>query len=255
MESTPVSKHSFGIAEVLNEAWNLVRGSKWPIWAIAIFIGISSLIVQLIIIGIFRIDAQASPTYYQYLLMPIINNVVVAPFFAGAVMTGIKRARGEAIEVKTGFRYFNKTWQVMVAMLLIAFLANILNYIVHLPSIVIALNLHAGWLNIIAAIVSILVYVFTLFSVPLIVDKNHSPWGALLASFHIIKKSWFKVLILLIIVYVFFIIAAIPLFVGAMIHPYAKLLGAIILIVALVWLLPFMFLVQGALYHQLVDRD
>lgn len=249
----PTEKRTFSIGTVLNESWALVQGSKWPIWAIAILIGLASLIIQLIITGIFRLDPEEPPVIYHYLIMPIINNAVIAPFFAGSLMVAIKRARGEAVDARSGFRYFGKTWPVVLTLIMIAFTANLLNYIVHLPSLVIALDLHTGWLNLIAAIVSALIYVFFVLSVPLVVDKNHTPWGSLRASYHIIKHCWLKVLILLVVVYVFFIIAMIPLYVGSMIHPYVKLLGVLILIAALIWLLPFMFLVQGVLYHKLVD--
>ena len=59
--------------------------------------------------------------------------------------------------------------------------------------------------------------------------------------------------ILLIIIYLFFLIAMIPFFVGSLIHPYARILGIVILIAALIWLIPLLFCIQGVLYHKLVD--
>jgi hypothetical protein len=178
---------------------------------------------------------------------------VIAPFFGGAVMTAILCARGESVQAKTGFRYLNRSVAVIITLFLIALFANIITYIVHLPSIMTMLGSHIGWLHILAAIIAVLVYVFCFISVPLAIDKNKSPGAALLTSFHIIKHCWLKVLVLLIIIYIFFIIALIPLYIGAMIHPYAKLLGAVITTIALIWLTPFILLIQGVLYHKLVD--
>ncbi|AZV75157.1 hypothetical protein [Coxiella burnetii] len=253
MESSPQPNHRFTISDILNEAWGLVNGSKWSIWAIAIFIGIASLIAQIIIIRLFQIDPEMPSVHYNYFFMPLINSIVIAPFFAGAVMTAISRARGEAVSPRSGYQYFRKTLPVMLGMLLITFLATIVNYIVHLPPIATAVGRYAVWLNILGSIVAIFVYVFTILTIPLIVDKNHTPWDGLIASFRLVKPYWFKVFMLILIIYVFFIVATIPLIVGSMIHPYARLLGAGIFILILVWLLPYIFLIQGVLYHKLVD--
>lgn len=246
-------ERTFAIWEIIGQAWELVSGSKWPIWAIAILIGVVSIVLQVIIAYIFRIDMKAPPMVYQYLILPCINSIVIAPFFGGAVMVGITRARGKTIGPKLGYQYFGKTLPLMITMLIMALLANIINTIVHIPAIAIPLGFQAGWLNLIAAIISILVYVFLFLSVPFVIDKDLAPLTALKMSFEVVKHCWFKVLILFILVYLFFLIAMIPLFIGTLIHPYARLLGAAILIGALIWLIPFAFLVEGVLYHKLVD--
>lgn len=246
-------KRSFNLSEVFTEAWQRVRGNKWAIWAIALPLGLIAIIVQYLIGRIFHMDAQGSSTFYRYLLMPLINAVVVAPFYAGAFMTAILCARGQPIGPKTGFQYFSKSVPVIITMLIIAFAANIITYIAHLPALGNAMNFHTGWLNLIAILITIVVYLFTLFSVPLVVDKNLSPVPAIKTSFQIIKHCWLKTLALLIIMYVFFIVAMIPFYVGAMIHPIAKIIGGLITIGILIWLVPFIFLLQGVLYHKLVD--
>lgn len=246
-------KRTFAIWETIGQAWDLVSGSKWPIWAIAILIGVVSFIVQVLITYIFQIDPQDPPALYRYLIMPCINNIIIAPFFAGAVMVGIRRARGESVTARAGYQYFRKTIPVMITLFIIALLGNIITYIVHLDSIVTAVGAYSNWLNFIAGAISVLVYVFLLLAVPLVVDKNLAPLTALKMSFTIIKHCWFKVLILLIIIYLFFLIAMIPFFVGSLIHPYARILGIVILIAALIWLIPLLFCIQGVLYHKLVD--
>ena len=58
MESSPQSNCRVAISDILYEAWGLINVSKWPIWAIAIFVGIASLIAQVIIISLFQIDPE-----------------------------------------------------------------------------------------------------------------------------------------------------------------------------------------------------
>lgn len=247
-------KTRFTINETLSEAWQLVKGSKWPIWAIAIFIGISSLVIQFLFIRILRINQVTPSIHDSYLFMPILNSIVIAPFFSGAIMTAVKRARGQKINATSGYQYFNKTIPVMIGMGLIALFATIMNYIFHLPIISSTVGRYIVWFYLLAWAISILVYTFTILTTPLIVDKNHTAWKSLIISFQITKHSWFKILLLMLILYIFFVVATIPLIVGAMIHPYAKLFGVAIFILILVWLLPYIFLIQGLIYHKLVDQ-
>ena len=241
------------IWETISEGWKLVAGGKWPMWAIMVLGAVASFVIQMLMAFIFRFDPQNPPVFYHYFLIPCISSIVVAPFYAGAVMVGIKRARGEVVTPSTGYQYFNKTISLMVTMLIIAFLANVAMYIMHLPAVVAGVGSQIVWLSLLASIISILVYVFLFFSIPLVTDKNLTPWQALKASFNTIKRAWFRVLVLLVIMYLFFLIAMIPFLVGALIHPYARMLGIAVLVLALIWLIPLAFYTQGVLYRKLVD--
>ena len=168
-------------------------------------------------------------------------------------MTAISRTRGKAVSPRSGYQYFRKNLSVMLRMLLITFLATIVNYIVHLPPIATAVGRDAVWLNILGSIVATFMYVFTILTIPLIVDKKHTPWDGLIASFLPVKSYWFKVFMPYSHYLCFFIVATISLIVGRMIYSHARLLGAGIFILILVWLLPYIFSIQGVLYHKLVD--
>ena len=168
-------------------------------------------------------------------------------------MVAIKRARSETIVTRTGFMYFRYAGRLVITLFLIALFANILVYIVHLPMLVSTFSIHTGWLNLFVIIVSVFVYVFLILSVPFVIDNNLNPWEAIVRSFRTIQHCWLRTLALLITLYAFYIITMIPLFVGSMIHPWAKWFGGAIFLAALIWLLPFMFLVQGTLYHRLAD--
>lgn len=255
MSTFKPEKHhgKFGIWDLISRSWELVEGCKWPVWSIAILMAVASFVVQIIIALIFHVTEQTSSALYHYLIMPLVNNIVIAPFFGGAVMVGVRRARGEPVDGSSGYAYFNKSWPLILTMFFIAVLANIINYVVHLPAVVTALAVHTGWLDAFAGIISLLVYVFFVLSVPLVVDKNLSPLKAMKASLNIVKHCWFRVLVVLVILYLFLMIALIPSMVGSMIHPYARALGIVIFVAALIWLVPLIFLVVGKLYHRLVD--
>ncbi|WP_304985490.1 hypothetical protein [Coxiella-like endosymbiont] len=64
MESLPKAK-CFSINDILNEGWRLVNGSKWLIRAITILISIASLIIQIIVIEIFRINPETPSVHYS----------------------------------------------------------------------------------------------------------------------------------------------------------------------------------------------
>ncbi|OGO94633.1 MAG: hypothetical protein A3F41_04945 [Coxiella sp. RIFCSPHIGHO2_12_FULL_44_14] len=247
------TQRNFTIWELLLETWNLQSGCKWPIWAILLCGGLLSTLVQLIILFFLLPDPHHPPVLYAYLLSPLINSIILAPFLMGTLMIGIERARGKPISVRSGFGYFYKTWPAIVTLFTIAFLSNITMYIVHLPSLVVATGRWAVWLSLLAGIIAFLVYVFLLLSIPLVADKHLSPWKAMSTSMNVIKPCWLKVVGLLVVVYLLFILSILPFFLGMLWHHYAGLVGAAIFIYLLIWLLPYLFLVQSMLYHRLMD--
>jgi hypothetical protein len=247
------AKPTFHIIDVLQNAWHLVRGHKWPIWAIAIFAGVISVLLQLVIGFIFHVDPQNLSYSYRYLFMPLISSIAVAPFLGGAIMIAILAARGQAVDAKTGFRYLYKAGPVILTLFLITLLASILPFVLHLPWVAIALNSHVGWLNILAKVIALFVYLFSFISLPLIIDKNYSPWQALIGSFQVIKQCWFRTFVLFIIMYALFTLATLPAYMGAMIDPWGRFIGTLVMILISVWVIPFILLIQGVLYHKLID--
>ena len=92
-------------------------------------------------------------------------------------------------------------------------------------------------------------------SIPLITDKNKSPIQSLLRSFKLVKTCWFRVLVILLIGYTFIALAMAPTLLGLIVHPWVIVLGIAIFVVALMWLLPFLFLLEGVIYSKLVDQQ
>lgn len=253
---TTHKRRSFLIWEILAEAWEATSSAWGPLWAIIIVMCIAVIIVLLLISLIFKVpvDIQEQAILYRSLIMPIILAIVAGPFYGGAIMVAIKRARNEPVRGKTGFQYFHKTWQTMLTLGIIEFLANITIYIIRTASADMTTpHPYMAWWYLLAAVVTIFVYVFSILAIPFVVDKNFSPLHALYRSYKTIRPCWFRTLVLLIALYLFYVIASIPLIIGAMIHPIAQIFGFIVLAVALIWLVPYTYLVLGYLYHKLVD--
>ena len=247
-------KQSFIIWEVLLEAWQSRIHTLWPIWAIVLPMLVVLVILQ-ILIGLLFAHTHTIPLliFYQRLLVPMIIGIAVAPFVAGSQMIALKRMRGEIVTTQTGYQYFHKAWQVMVVLFIIELLSNLMFYIIQTTTPHDTMHHAIAWWYLLAGVVFIFILVFSLLGILFVVDKNLPPLKALYYSCKTIAHCWFKTLLLLIILYLLIVAISIPFIVGSMIHPYAKLLGACIFVIGMIWLIPYTFLVQGTLYHKLVD--
>lgn len=245
---------AFTISGTLNEAWSLVKGSKGSIWCVTLVIAIVASCLQLITHYLLGIDTKAGASLSTQILLPIVINLLIAPFYAGALMIAIKRARHETVTVGTGFQYFTHYVNVAITMVIVAFIASIPALVINAPGMMPEPGATKGLLSILGGLLSTLVYTFFLLSVPLVADKNHSPKQALSQSIKLISPHWFKVFALLLISYLFILIIAIPFLIGMLLlHNIVILFGAIILLIGVVWLVPFLFLITGNIYHHLVD--
>lgn len=246
---------TFTIKSVLGTAWHLVKGSKWAIWLPSLAIAATSVSVQFILHSILKIDPNYPPTFFEFLLLPLITNIMIAPFFAGAFMVAIRRARGEKINKTTGYRYFSRTGSLMLILALITIFSNTLLYVANQSHVIVFFQGHNHLLQMAAGIISALVCVFFILSIPLVADKQERPFQALAHSAKLIKPRWFRVSMILLVGYVLMLIAMLPTLIGLLTHPLIIALGLIIFVVILIWLLPFLFLLEGVIYHRLVDEQ
>jgi hypothetical protein len=101
---------------------------------------------------------------------------------------------------------------------------------------------------------SIFVNSFLFLSVAFAVDKTNSPFKALFVSFKTLRPHWSKMVGILIMQYVICFSTWIFLVLGAYYHSFILMgLGAIVVFVMQIWLLPFLFLMLGVVYHKLID--
>ncbi len=243
--------HSIG--EILSDAWTEVPGSKWPVWITFLVLIILSFVTQVIVEILLGINPKYPPDYYQYLVLPIAIAVVVAPLYAGATMVGIKRARGEKVQTKTGFQCIRHTGPLMLVTLIIAFGANVLIYILHINQVIQLIPNHLTLAAFVGQTGWIIVYILTLLAIPLVIDKGNDPWTAIQQSIRIIGKNLIRVGVVILLVYLLNLAAFVPLYLGSMLHPYAKFFGLVIMVGAMIWLVPYMFLIIGVIYRELAE--
>ena len=111
-------------------------------------------------------------------------------------------------------------------------------------------------LQVSALVIVLMVTVFTFLCVPLIADKKQTAFQAIGNSIRLLSRQWYKVLGILLIMYVFMMVAAIPLLVGMIFHhPIIQILGMIIIVVAFIWLLPFNMMLQANVYLKLAGPN
>lgn len=244
-----------GIIDTLNQAWQSIRGSKAAIWLVAIIMIIIGGLLNLLVYRLFQIDFENPPYWIRYIGIPIITNLIIAPFYAGALMCAIRHIRGEKISPRCGFQYFNYYFSVAIAMTIVAFIASLGVLIVNLPTVSRVLGHSRGWFDILAALFSTFVYTFFLLTIPLITDKNQQPVEAMQQSIQIIKPHWLRVFAILIITYVIVLLFTTPMMLGEIFsNTILLMIGIALLVIALIWIIPWVFLIQATIYHRLVNN-
>lgn len=248
--STPIR-----ILDTIKAAWAEMKGAKWAIWAALLVMAVIAALLSFVINKITGNDPKNPTFIIQHILLPLLTNLAIAPLYAGAVMSAIKRVRNEEVTGGTSFNYFSKFLPLAITMILMNLIPNILTAIGMSP-IITSLGGHGKMIaELLAGVTSLVVYTFLLFSMPLVADKDASPINALKQSIAAVKPHWVKVLLCIVCAYLVMAVPAIPLFIGVLAQSKVLVIvGAAILIAAFIWTAPLFFMIQGKLYQKLVDN-
>lgn len=250
------NNHSLSVSGVISKAWNSTKGSKWAIWAVTIGLIIVAGVVSGVLTKLLGIDAKNPSFFSRFFTLPIITNAVIAPFYAGAVMVAVKHTRGESVSAGTGYSYFSRYLPLAITLVVVSFIASILIMIVNAPSIMPSNTGTKALFEFVGSIFSTIVYTFLLLAIPFAADKGFAPFKAISASYNHVKPHWFKVFLIIIIGYLILMVALIPTVAGVFTHNvYGIVLGVIVSLVLMVWLLPFIFLLQGVIYNRLTGQE
>lgn len=214
-------KKKFTVGGVIRESWEKVKGIKTSIWA-----GSALMYLVLIVIiaggGFLLPETTLEPegggvtTYLLSALFQVLTEVVSMLFIAGLLFMGIRHVAGDNVSWKMIFHGFSFTGKIIVVSILQFILVTIGFLLLILPGI----YLFVGYAM----------------AIPLIVDKNLSPWQALETSRKAVHKVWWKVAALYIVMILIFLVALIPLGIG------------------LIWAWPMMMVVAGVVYHRLFRK-
>lgn len=203
--------YNFSVDGLINEGWELVKGSKATI--------IGSLVIFLIAAFVFHMCIKTGLTISGFSIEKtsstrLINQLVallLAPLFAGQVLMGMRRATGKPISIHLLTSQFGRATPLIITSLLVSALTSLGTLLLIIPGIYLSIAY--------------------LLAIPLVVDRGLSPWQAMEASRKAISQHWFKVFGLFFTLGLMILVSAIPLGIG------------------LIWTLPLTVVCMGILYR------
>ncbi len=199
-------RYKFEIGDVMREAWGMTSGMKGAFWGGALLLYLGYMAIAVVGAMLFKSSQVLSMVYN------IILGAIAPVLFLGIVSMGLRRAAGMRVSFETAFGSFGRAVPAFIAGLLSTLLTYVGIILLIIPGIYLAVG-----------------YCMTM---PLIVDRNLSPWQALETSRKAVTKRWFQFFGLLLVVGLLVFVSALPLGIG------------------LIWTLPWAINVVGVVYRR-----
>lgn len=213
--------YKFSVGDILSEAWAKVKGFKGSCWlaflfyALAVYPLMFAIEFGMMSMGLL-VEAGEMPNGGQILFSIVYQLAITAftlPLGMGLFMIGLRHSAGAKVAAKDVFAYFPKTVPLFLTMLL-SYLLIIVGFV----------------LFILPGIYLMVAYALAL---PLVLEKNLSPWAALETSRKAVTHQWFRFVGLYLVMMMIVIVATIPLGIG------------------LIWALPMLLVVVGIVYRNI----
>lgn len=212
LETALAGNYSFDPVEAYKKAWEKLVGLKGTFWI--------ALIIYAVIAGVLTaittfVLGSSDPLDYGVgdLVGQILTTFLLSPLYAGLFMIVLKHSIGSPIQVGELFNYYNKIVPIFIVTILTQLLVILGLILFILPGIYLAVAFS--------------------FALPLVVEKNMSPVEALKASRKVVHHKWFSFAGFLLLGLVVVIV------------------GAIALLVGLVWAVPLIVLAWALLYRDI----
>jgi len=205
---------SFTVRDALSNAWKMVSGSKGSYWGGFIFV-VAVTFVWAFASSMLTQNLSSGETPWVWSLVWSIVDLVMqqaltVPMWAGIVLMGVRRARGEAIRSTMVFEGFKRFASLLVVTFLVVIIITVGTLFLIIPGIYLSI-----------------VYIF---AVPLVLDKGMGPWEAMELSRKTVTKRWFAYFSTLLVAGIIMMASFIPLGLG------------------LIWTLPMFYCLLGFLY-------
>lgn len=215
--------YTFAIGDTISEAWNRTKGAKGT-FNLAFFIYFlvaiaAMMILQLIMVPFIPTEPGADPTLFisASIGQQILLNLILMPVALGLFILGLRRSLGAPIEATEIFGYYNKALSLLGTLILM-YIMIIIGYLLFvLPGIYLS--------------------VAYILAMPLVVEKNLTPWQALEASRKAISKRWFSVLGFMLVMGIILMISMVPFGLG------------------LIWTVPMMMIAYGIVYRNMFGAE
>lgn len=213
-------QYDFDIKHVLSKARELSGSNNWTLVQAILALIAVLFVLGFVFIQVFNIqqpeDVQLM-TNTQNAVASLVINIVLAPIFTGIAMLAITSARGIKAKAINVFAYVSHILPLGVASLLVSIATDIGMMLLVVPAFY--------------------VFMATTFTLPLIVDKNLTPFSAILLSVRMTNAYLFQMTVIFLIF--------IALFIGVILT-----FGF-----ALIWVGPYFFNVKAVLYTELFCAD
>ena len=257
MQNITSPSRPFTVFGTYREAWQLVKGVKWTVWGTALIIFLIAAafsFIPLFLIGRETGSFAELSSTHQILFgaLYILGMVIVIPgAFAALGKITIERARNNPISIKMGLRAF---WRRLLPVLFTFIFAYA---IIIVPALLLVLLLKIAptmiW-GILFVIYAVFVGTCLSLSLFLAIDKTNNPFAAIYRSFKATWPHFYRVLGLIILNEAIGFALQIPAQIGGMVGSEAlTIAGFILMLIAMVWVIPFQLLAFGVMYRKLVD--
>jgi hypothetical protein len=241
------------ITSIFKQAGEHLSSSKGPLWAIIIPMSLLTLLLRWVFLWV-----APEPLFVKQLweyVGPALQAALLSPFLLGALMVAVRRMRGDSINWKTGFSYFRYSGRVICLMMLVGLILGLPLYVSVLltdggsvPFILVA--------SLVAIIISVVMYAFLLFSIPLLVDRQLTVTQAFAHSVSIVKPHALKVIAVFILNDFCLLAALLPFIISWIFNNYAVMFfGLLVTALVFIWMVPYVLLVLGGLYNRLVTHS
>ena len=208
--------YDFGIDNVINQAWALVKGSKglinggYLLLYAVLFAGMFVLAIALSLVGLLE-AADGDNSFVTEQLFNLLSSAVSYPFIAGIYLIGIRLAAGQPVSINLVFSQFSKFLPLLITGVLMTVLIAVGYLLLIIPGIYLSIAY--------------------LLAIPLVAERGLSPWQALETSRKAIHQHWFKVFGLCLTLGLILLVSMVPLGIG------------------LIWTMPLLTLSFGVLYR------
>ena len=213
MQDAIEGRYSFFVGEVMDEAWQLVKGMKASFWGAAVVIGLIYLVFDTIFALILGMFLTEEPGFIVKQLHKGVVGALMTPFTMGLQMMCVRRALGMPISFATAFSYFPRAGVALGGALLVLLMTSLGFALLVLPGIYLAIA-----------------YSLT---TQLICDRELAAWDAMRTSSRAISHKWWGVL-------------GLELLVGLL-----TLLSALGLLIPLIWTIPWTMMTTAVLYKHI----
>lgn len=207
------ANYNFQLRALFEQGWALTQQNKWLLVQSVVLIAALAAIIFIVVLNLFNASATEALTANTRLTLDLLLTILLAPFFTALLLMSIQTSQGVKVSFNSLFDALPYTIPLGLTALISALLVQLGMLLLILPGVYLAIA--------------------TGFAMPLVVDKQLSPFQAIQLSIRVVNRYWLD---------------------------FVKLYGLFILLfalslltlgLALIWVAPLYYNIKGILYRDL----